>query len=76
MSVEKVNLDGLTDHELDIFEQVRDMVMANNSLEDFLGEVILYDEDTGKSYSDTLYDMIDVIAKRNFDTMVITEDAE
>lgn len=76
MSVEKVNLDGLTDHELYIFEGVRDAVMANNSLVDFLGEVILYDEDTGKSYSDTLYDMIDVIAKRNLDAMVITEDAE
>ena len=76
MSVEKVNFDGLTDHEISIFEEVRQMVMANNSLEDFLGEVILYDEDTGRSYSDTLYDMIDVIAKRNFDTMVITEDAE
>ncbi len=76
MSVEKVNFDGLTDHEIGIFEEVRQMVMANNSLEDFLGEVILYDEDTGKSYSDTLYDMIDVIAKRNLDSMVITEDAE
>jgi len=74
--VEKVNFDGLTDHELDIFEQVRDMVMANNSLEDFLGEVILYDEETGDSHSDRLYDMIDVIAKHHLDRMVITEDAE
>lgn len=74
--MEKVNFDGLTDHELDIFEQVRDMVMANNSLEDFLGEVILYDEETGDSHSDRLYDMIDVIAKHHLDRMVITEDAE
>jgi hypothetical protein len=41
--VEKVNLDGLTDHELYIFEGVREAVLANNGLEDFLGEVILYD---------------------------------
>jgi len=74
--VEKVNLDGLTDHELYIFEGVRDSVLANNSLQDFLGEVILYDEETGNSYSDALYDMIDVIAKHHFDEMVITEDAE
>ena len=52
------------------------MVMANNSLEDFLGEVILYDEETGDSHSDRLYDMIDVIAKHHLDRMVITEDAE
>ena len=74
--MEKVNLDGLTDHELYIFEGVRDAVLANNSLQDFLGEVILYDEDTGNSYSDALYDMIDVIAKHHLDRMVITEDAE
>ena len=74
--MEKVNFDGLTDHELYIFEGVREAVLANNGLEDFLGEVILYDEDTGNSYSDVLYDMIDVIAKHQFDKMVITEDAE
>jgi len=74
--VEKVNFDGLTDHELYIFEGVRDSVLANNSLQDFLGEAILYDEETGTSHSDTLYDMIDVIAKHHFDEMVITEDAE
>ena len=74
--MEKVNLDGLTDHELYIFESVRDGVLANNGLEDFLGEVVLYDEDTGNSYSDVLYDMIDVIAKHQFDQMVSTEDAE
>jgi hypothetical protein len=74
--MEKVNFDGLTDHELYIFEGVREAVLANNSLQDFLGEVILYDEDTGNSYSDALYDMIDVIAKHHFDEMVITEDAE
>ena len=74
--MEKVNFDGLTDHELYIFEGVRDSVLANNSLQDFLGEAILYDEETGNSYSDTLYDMIDVIAKHHFDEMVITEDAE
>ena len=74
--MEKVDFDGLTDHELYIFEGVREAVLANNSLQDFLGEVILYDEETGKSYSDALYDMIDVIAKHHFDEMVITEDAE
>ena len=74
--MEKVDFDGLTDHELYIFEGVREAVLANNSLQDFLGEVILYDEDTGNSYSDALYDMIDVIAKHHFDEMVITEDAE
>ena len=74
--MEKVNFDGLTDHELYIFEGVREAVLANNSPQDFLGEVILYDEETGNSYSDALYDMIDVIAKHHFDEMVITEDAE
>lgn len=74
--MEKVDFDGMSDHELDLFEQFRDAVMANNSLQDFLGEVILYDEETGDSHSDRLYDMIDVVAKHHFDQMVITEDAE
>jgi hypothetical protein len=74
--MEKVDFDGMSDHELDLFEQFRDAVMANNSLQDFLGEVILYDEETGDSHSDRLYDMIDLVAKNHLDRAVITEDAE
>ena len=68
--------EGLTEHEMERLNEIRDMMMSNNSLTDFVGEVILYDEETGSSHSDTLYDMIDVIAKHHFDEMIITEDAE
>jgi len=68
--------EGLTEHEMERLNEIRDMMMSNNSLTDFVGEVILYDEDTGNSYADDLYAIFDVISKHYFDQMVITEDAE
>lgn len=68
--------EGLTEHEIEHLEEIRDIMLNNNSVLDFVSEVILYDEDTGNSYSDDLYVMFDVIARHKLDQMVITEDAE
>ena len=69
--MKKVNFDELTEHELDVFEEVRNMVVSNNSLDDFYSELCVYDDDHGSNYSDLLNHLIDLVAKAQFDTMVI-----
>lgn len=69
--MKKVNFDELTEHELDVFEEVRNMVVSNNSLDDFYCELCVYDDDHGSNYSVVLNHLIDLVAKAQFDTMVI-----
>jgi hypothetical protein len=72
--VEKVNLEGLTDHEIEVFDQVREGVIANNNLTDFISEVILCDEDDNSDLYDQLSDIIDAVAKSEFDQLVLVND--
>jgi len=72
--VEKVNLEGLTDHEIEVFDQVREGVIANNNLTDFISEVILCDEDDNSDLYDQLSDIIDAVAKSEFDQLVLVKD--
>ena len=59
--MEKVNLEGLTDHEIEVFDQVREGVIANNNLTDFISEVILCDEDDNSDLYDQLSVIIDAV---------------
>jgi len=72
--MEKVNLEGLTDHEIEVFDQVREGVIANNNLTDFISEVILCDEDDNSDLYDRLSDIIDAVAKSEFDQLVLVND--
>ena len=72
--MEKVNLEGLTDHEIEVFDQVREGVIANNNLADFISEVILCDEDDNSDLYDQLSDIIDAVAKSEFDQLVLVND--
>lgn len=72
--MEKVNLEGLTDHEIEVFDQVREGVIANNNLTDFISEVILCDEDDNSDLYDQLSDIIDAVAKSEFDQLVLVND--
>ena len=72
--MEKVNLEGLTDHEIEVFDQVREGVIANNNLTDFISEVILCDEDDNSDLYDQLSDIIDAVAKSEFDQLVLVKD--
>jgi len=69
-----VNLEGLTDHEIEVFDQVREGVIANNNLTDFISEVILCDEDDNSDLYDQLSDIIDAVAKSEFDQLVLVND--
>ena len=69
-----VNLEGLTDHEIEVFDQVREGVIANNNLTDFISEVILCDEDDNSDLYDQLSDIIDAVAKSEFDQLVLVKD--
>ena len=69
-----VNLEGLTDHEIEVFDQVREGVIANNNLTDFISEVILCDEDDNSDLYDQLSDIIDAVAKSEFDLLVLVND--
>ena len=72
--MEKVNLEGLTDHEIEVFDQVREGVISNNNLTDFISEVILCDEDDNCDLYDQLSDIIDAVAKSEFDQLVLVND--
>ena len=72
--MEKVNFDGLTDHEIEVFDQVREGVISNNNLTDFISEVILCDEDDNSDLYDRLSDIIDAVAKSEFDQLVLVND--
>lgn len=72
--MEKINLEGLTDHEIEVFDQVREGVIANNNLTDFISEVILCDEDDNSDLYDRLSDIIDAVAKSEFDQLVLVND--
>ena len=72
--MEKVNLEGLTDHEIEVFDQVQEGVIANNNLTDFISEVILCDEDDNSDLYDQLSDIIDAVAKSEFDQLVLVND--
>ena len=72
--MEKVNLEGLTDHEIEVFDQVREGVISNNNLTDFISEVILCDEDDNSDLYDQLSDIIDAVAKSEFDQLVLVND--
>ena len=72
--MEKVNLEGLTDHEIEVFDQVREGVISNNNLTDFISEVILCDEDDNSDLYDRLSDIIDAVAKSEFDQLVLVND--
>jgi len=72
--MEKINLEGLTDHEIEVFDQVREGVISNNNLTDFISEVILCDEDDNSDLYDRLSDIIDAVAKSEFDQLVLVND--
>ena len=72
--MEKINLEGLTDHEIEVFDQVREGVISNNNLTDFISEVILCDEDDNSDLYDQLSDIIDAVAKSEFDQLVLVND--
>ena len=67
-----LDLDELTDEEVGIFENTRENIRYGNSLMEFYSTLVVHDNEHGSNFPNQLDDIIDVIAKTEFDQMVIT----
>lgn len=69
-----IDLEELSDEEVGIFENTRENIRCDNSLMDFYSILVVHDNEHGSNFISQLDDIVDAIAKTEFDQMVIALD--